>query len=145
MLLVEPVVIRPLLVEWGAEKTAIAARAGTCPRPGRRVPAHPPLALLHHQLRDPREHELSAPQQLLFGQLLQLVEELAGLRTLDAEALGEVREQLALAHPAGLSPPVSPLPSCPWSAANPRSHPDPAVAPQPRLTRGSRRSFFHRM
>ena len=26
------------------------------------------FTLLHHQLRDPREHELSAPQQLLLGQ-----------------------------------------------------------------------------
>ena len=33
------------------------------PRPGRRVTAHAPLTLLHHQLRDSREHELSAPQQ----------------------------------------------------------------------------------
>ena len=60
------------------------------PRPGRRVAARTLLTLLHHQLRDPREHELSAPQQLLLGQLLQFVEELAGLRTPDAEALGEM-------------------------------------------------------
>ena len=41
---------------------------------------------------------------------LQFVEELAGLRTPDAEALGEMCEQLALAHPAGLSHPGLPSP-----------------------------------
>ena len=40
---------------------------------------------------------------------LQFVEELASLRTLDAEALGEMCEQLALDHSAGISHPVSPL------------------------------------
>ena len=45
MLLVEPVVIRPLLVEWNAEKTAIIGSARTssrrpcyCPRRGRSPP-----------------------------------------------------------------------------------------------------------
>ena len=37
-------------------------------RAGRRVSPHSPLALLHHQLGDPRKHELAALQQLLLGQ-----------------------------------------------------------------------------
>ena len=55
------------------------------------------FTLLHHQLRDPREHELATPQQLLLGQLLQLVEELAGLRTLDAVSTGHNTQPLVTA------------------------------------------------
>src|SRR5579864_4747694 len=56
----------------------------------RRVAAHPRLALLTDELHHSGQPELTRALQLLFGQRRQLVEELASLRTLHLEALGEM-------------------------------------------------------
>ena len=62
-------------------------------------------------------------------------------RTLDAKALGEMREQLALAHSAGLSHATSPLPGAlgqqavPVETRSACSPCSPPVSPSPRRTR----------
>ncbi len=69
---------------------------------GGRIAAHPRLALLHHQLHHPGQHELARALQLLFRQRRQLVEILAGLRPLDFEPFGEMRKELGFAHSSGV-------------------------------------------
>ena len=59
------------------------------------------LVRLQHELDHAGNHELSRALQFLLAQHRQLVEELARLRALDVEPLGEVREEFRLAHLPG--------------------------------------------
>ena len=86
-----------------------------CVLAGGGVAAHSRLSLLHDQLDHAGNDELSPALQLLLAARRQLYEQLPHLRPLSPELLGEMREELRLAHPARLSHRV-PLG---WSARRP--------------------------
>ena len=71
--------------------------------PGRRIAARPRLALLPYERRDAGQRAFAGILQLPLAQSLQLLEELAHMRTAEVdvergEMLDEMREQLSFAH-----------------------------------------------